>query len=231
MDPTKITQPDIYVFGIRILEPVTSVTDVIVAIVCFYAYWQLKKDNAQTKTMHFMKWYFLTMGLATFLGGMIGHAFLYAFNEYWKLLGWYISMVSITLIERSAIEHAKPHISPKLGKAFLVLNIVELVILMAITTYTLDFRIVEFHCVYGLMIVVFSFHLYTYSQTKDKGSKWMLYSVGVLIIAAFIFNWPVVPHIWFNHRDLAHILMAIGSGMFLKAARNLEQADRATLRM
>jgi hypothetical protein len=102
---------------------------------------------------------------------------------------------------------------------------------MAITTYTLHFKIVEFHCVYGLMIVVFSFHLYTYIKTKDKGSKWMLYAVGILVVAAFVFNLPVVPHIWFNHRDLAHILMAIGSAMFLKAARNLEQVDRATLRV
>jgi len=231
MDPTQITQPDIHVFGIRILEPVTSVTDIIVAIVCFYAYWQLKTNLNTSKTITFMKWYFLTMGLATFLGGMIGHGFLYAFNEHWKLVGWYISMISIALIERSAIQYARPFINPKLGAAFLVLNIIELIILMAITTYTLHFKIVEFHCVYGLMIVVFSFHLYTYIKTKDKGSKWMLYAVGILVVAAFVFNLPVVPHIWFNHRDLAHILMAIGSAMFLKAARNLEQVDRATLRV
>lgn len=231
MDPTQINQPDIHLFGIRILEPVTSLTDIIVAIVCFYAYWQLKTDLNTSKTIIFMKWYFFTMGLATFLGGMIGHGFLYAFNEHWKLVGWYISMISIALIERSAIQYARPFINPKLGSAFLVLNIVELIVLMALTTYTLHFRIVEFHCVYGLMIVVFSFHLYTYIKTKDRGSKWMLYAVGILVIAAFVFNLPVVPHIWFNHRDLAHILMAIGSAMFLKAARNLEQVDRATLRV
>jgi len=231
MDPTQITQPDIHVFGIRILEPVTSVTDIIVAIVCFYAYWQLKTNLNTSKTITFMKWYFLTMGLATFLGGMIGHGFLYAFNEHWKLVGWYISMISIALIERSAIQYARPFINPKLGSAFLVLNIVELIVLMAITTYTLHFSIVEFHCVYGLMVVVFSFHLYTYIKTRDRGSKWMLYAVGILVVAAFVFNLPVVPHIWFNHRDLAHILMAIGSAMFLKAARNLEQVDRATLRV
>jgi hypothetical protein len=230
MDPTQISQPDIELFGIRILEPVTSITDIIVAMVCLYAYWQLNKGPLRGKTILFMKWYFLTMGLATFLGGMIGHGFLYAFDEHWKLLGWYISMISIALIERSAIEYAKPHINPKLGSAFLVLNIIELVILMAIVTYTLHFSIVEFHCVYGLMIVVFSFHLYTYLKTRDKGSKWILYAVGVLVMAAFVFNYPVVLDAWFNHRDLAHILMAIGSLMFLKAARNLEQVTRATSR-
>jgi len=215
-------------FGLRILEPVTTVTDILVAAVCLYSFWQLNRGPLSGRTILFMKWYFFAMGLATFLGGIIGHGFLYAFNEYWKLLGWYISMISIALIERSAIEYAKPHINPRLGKAFLALNIIELVTLMALTTYTLHFRIVEFHCVYGLMIVVFSFHLYTFLKTKDKGSKWILYAVGVLVVAAFVFNYPVVPHIWFNHRDLAHIFMAIGSLMFLKAARNLEQVTRAT---
>jgi hypothetical protein len=47
----------------------------------------------------------------------------------------------------------------------------------------------------------------------------------VLIVAAFVFNYPVVIHTWFNHRDLAHILMAIGTLGFLKGAQTLQQAQ------
>lgn len=226
MDVTLISQPDIEIFGIRILEPVTSLTDILVAVTCIYAYWKLRKEKVPGRTAKFMEWYFLTMGVATFFGGMIGHAFLYAVNEYWKLLGWYISMASIALIERAAIQHATRLISEKLGKAFLIINIVELITFMVLTAVTLHFRFVQIHVVYGLLIVVFSFQWFVYLKTRDQGSKIFLWAIAVLIVAGFIFNYPVVLHEWFNHRDFAHILMAIGTLIFLKGTLRLGELPK-----
>jgi len=221
MDVALITQPDIEIFGIRILEPVTSATDILVAATCIYAYWRLRKAKVEGRTAQFMEWYFLTMGFATFFGGMIGHAFLYAVNEHWKLLGWFVSMVSIALIERAAIQHATRLINPRFGKAFLILNVVELLTFMVVTAITLHFRFVQIHVVYGLLIVVFFFQLYVYLKTKDIGSKIFLQAIAVMLVAAFIFNYPVVLHEWFNHRDFAHVLMAIGTIIFLKGTLRL----------
>ncbi|MBL4658269.1 MAG: hypothetical protein JKX73_09735 [Flavobacteriales bacterium] len=228
MDVTLITQPDMEIFGIRVMEPVTSVTDILVAVVCFYAYWRLKKANVATRSAKYMQIYFLTMGFATFFGGMIGHAFLYAVNEYWKLLGWYISMISVAVIERSAIQYARRLIKPALGRAFMIINIVELLTFMIITAVTLHFRFVQVHAAYGFLVVVFSFHLFTYWKTKDEGSKMFLRSISVLFVAAFIFNYPVVLHEWFNHRDFAHILMAIGTYLFMLGTLKFEQAPKKT---
>jgi len=227
VDVTLITQPDIEIFGIRILEPVTSVTDILVAATCFYSYWRLRKAKVPGRTALFMQWYFLSMGVATFFGGMIGHAFLYAVNEYWKLLGWYISMASIALIERAAIQHATRLISPKLGNTFLIINLLELVTFMVATALTLHFRFVQIHVVYGLLVVVFSFQLFVYLKTKDVGSKIFLQSIAVLVVAGFIFNYPVVLHEWFNHRDFAHILMAVGTLIFLKGTLRLGELPTA----
>ncbi len=137
-------------------------------------------------------------------------------------------MVSIALIERSAIGHASRFVSSHYRKIFMTINILELLIFMALTAYTLHFRFVQIHSVYGLLIVVFSFHLFTYIKSKDIGSKLMVQSVLILSVAAFIFNYPIVIHEWFNHRDFAHILMAIGSIVFLKGTLNYEklQAQR-----
>ena len=168
------------------------------------------------------------MGLATFFGGMLGHAFIYAVNDYWKLLGWYISMASIALIERSAIEHANRLISPTLGKVFLVINLLELLTFMVITAISLHFRFVQIHVVYGLLFVVFSLQLFVYLKTKDQGSKIFLWAIAVLIVAGYVFNKPVVLHEWFNHRDLAHILMAIGILIFLKGTLRLGELPKKT---
>ena len=80
----------------------------------------------------------------------------------------------------------------------------------------MNFKFVEFHAVWGFMVVVFSFHLFTFFKTKDDGSRWMLYGIVILAGAMFVFNYPVVPHIWFNHIDFSHILMAIASILFMQ---------------
>jgi uncharacterized membrane protein len=102
-------QPSLYPFGIRIDEPMATITDVLVAFVCFYAYYQLTRKRLPGNSQLYLRYYFLLMGIATFLGGVIGHGFLYALSFPWKLPGWIIGIVSVALIERSSISHAKSH--------------------------------------------------------------------------------------------------------------------------
>jgi len=103
----------------------------------------------------------------------------------------------------------------------LIINVVELLTFMIITAITLHFRFVQIHVVYGLLVVVFSFQLFVYLKTRDIGSKIFLQAIAVMFVAGFIFNKPVVLHQWFNHRDFAHILMAIGTLIFLKGTLRL----------
>lgn len=216
-----MSQPSIEVLGIRIDEPVNMFTDLIVSAVCLIAYYRLMKKPLSGKTQLYFRWYFLLMGLATLFGGVIGHGFLYAFSFAWKLPGWIISMFSIALIERSSIEHARPLITPKVGKAFLILNIIELVIVMTITIYTLNFQWVEFHSGYGLLAIVLTFHGFTYLKTRDQGSGTIIVGVGIASIAALIFMNEISLSIWFNHIDLSHVIMAVAAQIFYKGALRL----------
>ena len=100
----NIFQPGIEIFGVLVQEPVTTFTDVLVALACFYAFWRLQKDRLVGKTIFYLKLYFIFMGVATLMGGILGHGFLYLFSEAWKIPGWFLSMFSIMLIERSSIE-------------------------------------------------------------------------------------------------------------------------------
>ena len=81
MGTTIIEQPSIEVFGILLQEPVTTLTDLLVSIICFYAYWKLKKHSIPGGTIFYMNLYFLFMGLGTAFGGLIGHGFQYFFQE------------------------------------------------------------------------------------------------------------------------------------------------------
>ena len=218
-------QPSIYPLGIRIDEPIATITDIMVALVCFYAFYQLNKKKLTGRSQLYFRYYFLLMGVATFLGGVIGHGFLYALSFGWKLPGWTISMVSVALIERSAISHARRLIKPGVAKFFLAVNLIELVTVMTITMITLDFKWVEFHSAYGLLIVVSSFHGYTYYHTKDRGSLIILYAVGVTAVASLIFMNEISLHTWFNYLDLSHVLLAIASYVFYRAAVQLHKRE------
>ena len=212
-------QPTIWVGGLRIDEPVTMLTDLMVSAVCLYSFIKLNQISSPSRVLVFIKYYFLSMAVATCIGGIIGHGFLYAFTFMWKLPGWLTSMFSIALIERAVIEKAKPIISPRLGKFFTVLNIVELSIFVILTFSTLNFLFVEIHTTYGLLIIVASFSGFTYWKTKNKGSKYFIIGVVFCAISALFFMNEWSLHKWFNYLDMSHSFMTIAAILFYKGAK------------
>lgn len=220
------SQPSLFPFGIRVDEPINMLTDLVVSAVCLIAFYQLRKKNIPGMTHTYFSLYFLLLGLATLSGGIIGHGFLYAFSFAWKLPGWIVSMFSVALIERSSIEYARPHISARVGHFFLVLNIIELLTVMTITIYTLNFGWVEFHSGYGLLAVVLPFHGYTYYKTRDPGSLTIIVAVAIASIAALFFMNKISLHTWFNYIDISHVLMACAAFVFYRGALRLKGKSR-----
>jgi Family of unknown function (DUF6962) len=206
-------------FGLLISEPVTSITDLFVSAVCFNAFISLKKKNEPLLHFKLINWFFFTMGLATLFGGLIGHAFIYAFSFGWKLPGWLMSMLSISLLERASIEYAKPLLPKKLRKFMDWANIIELVTFMSLTFSFLDFRFVEIHSAFGLLAVNTPLYIFIYFKTKNKTSKFMITAISFAMLSALVFMNKISIHKWFNHLDLSHILMAIAAYFFFQGAK------------
>jgi hypothetical protein len=106
-------QPDIFILGLRIQEPVITATDLLITIASYYGYYRIHKAGFKDNSRRFLKLYFVFMGTATALAGLIGHGFLYYFGLPWKIPGWFLSMIAIMFIERSAIEHASKFIKKR----------------------------------------------------------------------------------------------------------------------
>ncbi len=212
-------------FGFQIMEPVTAATDLLVSGVCLYAFLKIRKGTNNLSSVNLLKYYFLTLALATAYGGIIGHALQHVLSFGWKVPGWLISMLSIALIERAAILHAKPILRPGIGKFFAILNIIELSVLVSVVLLTLNFFFVEAHAFYGLLIVVSSFELFIYIKTKDEGSKLLLVAVIISALAATVHLTQFSIHIWFNHLDLSHVLMAMAAYVFYLGATKIKGAD------
>ena len=209
-----------------IMEPIVSLTDIMVSVACFIAFYSIRKLKLEGRMYFHFKLHFLSMGLATLFGGTIGHAFLYAFSDAWKLAGWLISMISINFLERAFIAHTIQHLTEKTRFLIKTANNIELLAFMAITIYTLNFNFVEIHTGFGLLLVVFPLQIYMYFKTKDKGTKFIFIVVVLAIISAIIFVMQISIHKWFNHISISHSLMFVMVILLYKSATTLKYDRR-----
>jgi len=204
----------INVFGVRIDEPVVTITDLLVSVLCFIYAFKIHRWRKPERAFLYFKIYFFTMGVATFLGGIVGHAFLYTFSFYFKLPGWIMSMISIMFVERAVIEHTRIWLHESVIKTLRVINILEFLTFLTLTITSLNFFFVEFHSGYGLMFVVLSLEGFLFLKTKNKAGKYMLTGVGFAAMAAIFFMTKTSPHRWFDYLCVSHVLMAIAATFF-----------------
>lgn len=214
-------QPTIELFGLVIHTPVTALTDVIVAIICFVAYVKLRNLPAQGEVHRLFTYYFLSMSLATFLGGVLGHALMHYLPFFMKIPAWITSMLSVALLERAVIQHARRLINPKIGIFFSWLNIVELLTFMVLALVTLNFQFVLAHAAYGMAIVVTGFAGFIYARERSFGSKQVLLAVLTCSIGAFFFVFEIGISKWFNHVDISHVFMMVGSVFYYRGAKQM----------
>lgn len=219
-------QTSVEIFGVKVLEPMATLTDLLVAGVCLYAFIKLHKGGSREKSGIYFKYFFLCMAVSTTLGGIIGHGFLYAFGFAWKLPGWVVGMSSVAFMERAAIKQARSVMHKGVNTFLAYMNIIELAGFIFITFYTLNFFYVEVHAAYGLMVVFF-LEAIVYAKKKDKQSRYILFAVFVSALAAFVHITKLSPHTWFNYIDLSHVFMAAGSYLFYLGADKERAVRRA----
>lgn len=226
MDPGIYKNPSIYIGSLRVDEPVTMITDILVSVVCFYVYYLLRKEKLDSRLKVLYEYFFLFMGIATCVGGIVGHGFTYLLSIYWKIPGWYLSMFAIAFAERASILYAGKLIRPAFAQFFVWLNIFELIIFLILSVLTMNFYFVVGHSAYGLLVVIASFQAYIYYRTRHRGSKMFLIAVFYSALAGLIYlnQWAISK--WFNHIDIGHVFMALSCWyIYLGAKGNMEEPD------
>lgn len=211
-------QPSIEVLNIRVDEPITTATDLLLAAVCFYAFFRIRKLETTRKIKRYFKYYFLALGLGAMFGGLIGHAFLYNFSDPWKLVSWILLVVSVACIVQALIELARPLLKPGFTRIAVMLNLLFLVIALFFTIWTIAFSAVKFYTLFGLFCVVGSLSYYIYKKTGNRGVVRFMIAVALALTSAFVFSfeWGLSP--WFNHNDICHVILSISALIIYKGA-------------
>jgi hypothetical protein len=209
------------ILGVRLDEPVTVVTDIIIASVCFYAFFRLKKTEGQPGLRNYLKFYFLLLGIGTLLGGVIGHGLLYLFSPVWKLPGWITCMAAIALLEQASILMLRDYLARWKIRALSWQNILLLIALLIPLMITINFIFAVAYITFGLLIVVGGIHLLVSIRSKTVGSMWILIAVATGLAGDFIFVFDWSLHDWFNNSDLSHVFLAFSAWFFYVGARYL----------
>ena len=214
----KFIQPSIEVLNLRIDEPVTTVTDLIMAAICFYAYFRIREQESTGKIKGYFKYYFLTLGIATLAGGLLGHAFLYSLSPRWKLVSWVFTLISVAIFSHALIELAKPLLKPGFSRMVSRVNLLILSLALLYTLYTLAFSAVKYYTIFGMFAVVGSLSYFIYQKTESRGVVKLMVGVGVGLLSAFIFSfeWGIGP--WFNHNDISHVILSFSAFSLYKGA-------------
>lgn len=200
--------PSIYVNGLRIDEPITVLTDLLVVTVCVFAYIKTKSNN-QAKEVTLYRWFLLITGVSTFISAIIGHAFLYQFGFNAKIYGWVTGIVSIVLAQLAALYNAREVLGEKKFKLLFWINIIEIVLALVLLFSVFSFVIVEVHSALGLVLTVALLEYINYKQTKSELSKHMMIGVGIAVLAVLCHIFKLAFSVWFNHMDLSHMIIAV----------------------
>jgi hypothetical protein len=209
--------PTIYIGDLRIDEPITTLTDLLFIGVCFMAFFKTK-NISNDKGLTLYRWFFLLTGASTLVAALIGHAFLYYFGVEAKIYGWVTGIFGTSFAQFAALYHVRKTIGESAFKGLLLLCCIEVIAAFVLVFAVWSFVVVEVHSAFGLVLIVTILENIHYKKTKSQLSLFMIYGVGVAVIAVLCHVFKLAASVWFNHADLSHIFMALSMYLMYKGA-------------
>ena len=194
--------------GLTISEPITGVGNFLIAGVCFYAFLQTRKLKSFPGKVSW-SYFFLSLALSTFIG-----AFSHLFSSYeilaLKLSGWFFSIFTAYFAQVSAIQQ----LTGKPTGTFVLISKVEVVLFLIAIYFFKVFEVVLIASVVSILVAI-TIHAYGYLSKVMIGSEIILLGFVLCSLTAIarLLNLSVHP-IWFNHHDVAHLMM-VGAAMVM----------------
>jgi uncharacterized protein DUF6962 len=207
--------PTIYLGALRIDEPVSAITDIIICLVCFYAFYKTKALEAY-KPVSLYRWFFLFTGLSTLVAAIMGHAFLYYFGTNAKIYGWLFGIAGTSFAQFAAMYNTRGLIGESVFKKLIFFNSLEVIAVTAMVFITWSFVVVEVHTAYGLLLNVVVLEFINYKKTESSLSIKVIYGIGLAVVAVLCHIFHLACSVWFNHIDLSHIFMALSMYVIYK---------------
>ena len=203
--------------GVVFSEPVTAFTKLILAAICFYAF-RISKGISSYPGKSSWSAFFLTLGLATFIG-FFTHLFSAYEIHYLRLIGWVFSGMAAYFTQVASIEQ----LSGKKTGFFMLVSKIEFVSFLILLYYFQTFEVVLVITVIALLVVL-SIHGYGFISKVLKGSELILlgFIISALTAVARLLKISFHP-IYFNYHDVAHLMMMVAAFVILAGVKQASQ--------
>lgn len=224
--------PSIEILGVIFSEPVTMLTDFILAGCCFYFYLHLKKMPGAWLSKKYFTNYFLFMAIGTFLGGLFGHGLQSYVGMPGKYPAWVATIITMSFLLLAAME-LLPQGSQKQKSIFFKVTVFLALAFTFLAFYYNHFSYVIYHNIAAAIIMIPIF-IFLYLKLKMKGTDWVIFS---FILSASIPYFQINRigfNKWFTYHDVCHTIMLIGLTLLFYGAhviyKNIEFTQGTTNR-
>jgi hypothetical protein len=191
--------------GLHLQEPSVFITDMILAIFCFFVFLKL---NSKTKFEHKWRMFYFTLGLCTLLGGF-GHLLFYYFGIPGKSVAWIFSIISNYYASTAILSEVK-NIENKTRIRTLCWSKSIFLGVLAIVSQKFVFIAVD------AAITFLYFAAYLSFKINKPWNKWMIYGVYIMIPSTLFLIFKIDPHLHFNRVDVGHFFMIAAISSFWK---------------
>ncbi len=208
----SILNPSLFINSFEWREPVTTLTDFLVAIVAMYAFFRFVSYKGE-KDSFYLKYqiYFLCFAIGMTSAAWLGHGFQAYVSPRWKTIGWFMSATGQLFLIVASIEQMKIRWSDKFrnwAKGGVIAKYL-LFSLIIFNPETSSFRWVQFNSSIDLIALVLPMQLFFYSKTGLKGSLILVLAILFAMIPGLIFSSEWSLGRWFNFHDISHTMMAV----------------------
>ena len=220
---TSILNPSIWIGEFEIAEPVTSSTDLLVALVSLIGFILLIRatPNQRTDLHSYFKFYFFFFFLGMLSAALFGHAFKTHINPNFKVIGWSASLLAQLFLCLGSLFSAQNLINKKWFNIIRYSLYIQCIIYLFFIITTANFTLTQIALAVMLLGFALPLNILAYRKTKSNGNLWLLLAINLAIFTAFMFNLKWSFSKWFNYHDISHTLMSIVTSFVVIGATKL----------
>jgi len=205
----------IEIFGIPIAEPMTTLTDYLLAAVSAYLAWRLFQQTAGQRSRKYWALASIFIGLAAFWGGTY-HGFQAILSETQLVFCWQMVVYSVGLSTFFCTYGTAIATLPfKLHKWMLSFALIKLAVCIIWVQWNTAFLYVIIDYLIALLFIV---AMQTYAKFRQGAPSYNYILAGVIVffIGTGVQRSGIALHEYLNHNDLLHLLQIVAVVLFYR---------------
>lgn len=216
MQLLSVLNPTVFVGEFEWMEPVTTLTDFLVALVCWSAYYFFRRlKNSEAPSYPWFRKYFLVFAIGMTIAAWLGHGFQAYISPSYKAIGWICGATGLMFLQMGSLKLVQKRLSNKVQKLLPKWFVFQWIAAVCLMTYFLSvgieqaFKVTQFNSVLALWGFVLPMHVFAYKKLEIVASKLVIIALLYSAIPGTVYSQQLSISNWFNYHDISHVLMAI----------------------